>query len=163
MQITPRIAGLAFSLGLSLLVSSALASEIYRYTDEEGNVHFTDRPPGDSEVERMAIVSRPTDDAAVRQRYDAQFGEAAASEAEALADMAVEEEAEKPKTRNDYLVEAEQRRERCAEAQAKLEMLEAARRVYREDADSGERTYLDEPQIDEARAQARELVAQNCD
>jgi hypothetical protein len=155
------MAGLALALGLSLLAGSALASEIYRYTDEEGNVHFTDRPPGNAEAERVAIASRPTNNAAVRRRYDSQFGES--DRAEAPPEKAAEDEAEEPKTRNDYLVEAEERAERCAEYREKYEILEAARRVYSEDEGTGERVYFDDSQVSEARAEARELVAQYCD
>ncbi len=159
---TPRIAGLALTLGLSIFASGAAASEIYRYTDEDGNIHFTDRPTGQSDVERVAIVSRPTDDAAVQQRYEARFGES--DEPDVEVEVAQEDQDENgPRTRNDHLVEAEQRARACAEHRARLEMLDAARRLYREDASTGERTYLDDDQIEEARARERQLVADTCD
>ena len=162
MHLTSRMTGLALTLGLSILAANALASDIYRYTDEDGNVHFTDRPPGETPAERVAIASKPTDDEAVRQRYEAQFGGDRKSDPEDE-QAADDEEEEKPKTRNDYLVEAEQRARDCSRYRVQLENIEASRRVYREDTSTGERTYLDDVQVEEARARMRQLVADTCD
>jgi hypothetical protein len=46
-------------LGL-LLASSLFAQEVYRWTDEEGNVHYGDRPPPEEETERVQIQASPS-------------------------------------------------------------------------------------------------------
>ena len=46
---------------LSLLLASTLASaQIYRTTDEDGNVIFTDRPPASEGSEVEAVELNPT-------------------------------------------------------------------------------------------------------
>lgn len=53
-----KITVIAFALTIAA-TSTLLASEIYKWTDEDGNVHFSDRPAAG--VEHVAIQSRPTD------------------------------------------------------------------------------------------------------
>ena len=57
--------------GALLCAASATAGEIYKYTDADGNVHYGDRPTGNPTEERLAIVSRGTDPAAVQARIEA--------------------------------------------------------------------------------------------
>ncbi len=47
---------------------TAVAAEIYKWTDAEGNIHYEDRPTGNVPVERVAILSRNTDNAYVQER-----------------------------------------------------------------------------------------------
>ena len=52
---------------LALLFSGpAVAGEVYKFVDAQGNVHYGDRPSGDPEEERLDVVSRATDPAAVQ-------------------------------------------------------------------------------------------------
>lgn len=45
-------------LGL-LMASSLAAQEVYRWTDEDGNVHYGDQPPPEEETERVRIDPSP--------------------------------------------------------------------------------------------------------
>jgi hypothetical protein len=51
-----------FLLGFAVLAitagGGAMANEIYKWTDEEGNVHYEDRPTGAATEERMALSYR---------------------------------------------------------------------------------------------------------
>ena len=96
MQLKSRTAKLVLSLGLPILASGVLASEIYRYTDEDGNVHFTDRPTGQDDEQRLAIDSQPTDPAAVQQRFDERYGKSDDAGAGASNADAEDEEERKP-------------------------------------------------------------------
>jgi hypothetical protein len=66
-----------------VITGSAAASEIYRWTDENGNTQYGDRPTEDA-VRVTAISSRPTDNsrliaaADARQRQQAEKAEIAA-------------------------------------------------------------------------------------
>jgi hypothetical protein len=46
------------------LASAASASEIYKWTDEDGNVQYTDKPI-DNSSERLDIASNATDNKSV--------------------------------------------------------------------------------------------------
>ncbi len=61
-----KIRLLTLGVATTLCASTALASEIYRYTDENGNVLYRDIPTGDPREEHLKVSSRPTDDDAVQ-------------------------------------------------------------------------------------------------
>lgn len=132
-----------------------LASEIYKWTDEDGNVHYEDRPSDAVRAERLAMTYKPTNGAALDKRMEAfAEGEASRQEARAAADVAAQE-AEKA------AAEAEARQKRCDTYRSQLETMLQARRLYRQGED-GERQYLDDTQRQEARTRAEELIAENC-
>ena len=62
---------IAAAATLALAASgAALAGDIYKWVDAEGNVHYGDRPAG-AQSERMAIDSKPTDEARVAAQTQA--------------------------------------------------------------------------------------------
>jgi len=142
---------------IPLLATAAAASEIYRYVDEDGTVHYVDRPTGEPEAERVAIVSRPTNNQAVQERYDARFGNSEADD-EAAEDTEDENE---PKTRAQRRAEAAERAKKCEQYRQQLEMVVSHRRLYRED-ENGERVYLSDDEVQESRDRAQELVDETC-
>ena len=146
---------LVLVVSAAALTTSAFAGEIYKYVDDEGNVHYVDRPSGESGEERMAITYSGTSNAAVtaqvqrRQDYmealeDARSEKASRREAEAQA-----------------RAEMEARAAKCQESRARLESYLQAHRLYRE-GEAGEREYLDDEQILEARRKAEEAIQEHC-
>ena len=132
----------------------AVAGEIYKWTDAEGNVHYEDRPSGNVPVQRVAIASKNTDNAAVQARVTAQ------REARATDDQ-VEAEAPPQMSRQEIRAEQAKRKERCDQYRARLETMLASQRLYRED-DAGERVYLDESEIQAAQTRVREQIKEYC-
>ena len=137
------------------LATGAFAGEIYKYVDEDGNVHYLDRPSGASGEERMAVTYSGTSSSSLssqakqRESYMAEREErrgARAEEAEAEAQAAAERE---------------ERAAKCQKNRARLESYLQANRLYREN-DAGEREYLDDSQIMEARQKVEELIQENC-
>lgn len=151
-KLLPTIAALA-----TVLAGSALASDIYRYTDAEGNVHYVDRPTGDPTEERVAIVSKRS---AITQTQ-------ARSEpppvAGAPAEQSSGEAAAEPKklTRAEKKAAAREKAEKCQGYRDQLEMLVTSRRLFRED-ENGERVYLNDDETQEARNKVQELIEENC-
>ena len=131
------------------------ASDIYKWTDAEGNVHFGDRPSGAATEERLAISSNPTDpdrvSAIVQARNDART---ARNEAEAEAAQA------EPTAEELRAAEAE-RKQKCSTYKERLQKFVTSRRLYRED-ENGERVYLDEEETLAARARVQEQVLEYC-
>lgn len=146
-----------FLLGLGALLAAGqvMAGEIYKWTDEDGNVHYEDRPLGEG-VERVNITSRGTDSqqvqAAIQARRDR---EDARLEARAKRD-------EDAKAALEAKAEAEERAAKCQENRARMESYLASRRLYKQD-DSGERVYLDEDETMAARALVQEQIQKYCD
>lgn len=132
----------------------AVAGDIYKWVDEDGHVHYGDKPVG-AQSERMAIQSTPTDP--VRIAAQAQARAAARMEArETEATAAVEEPSEEA-----LRAMALERREACEKARAAMQRMLGARHLYRED-DSGERVYLDEAEMQAARERAENQVSEFC-
>ncbi len=51
----------------------AFANDIYKWTDEDGNIHYGDRPTGDATEERMAISSSSTNPSKVQARAQSRY------------------------------------------------------------------------------------------
>lgn len=135
--------------------SGAMASNIYKWTDENGNVHYEDRPSGAATEERLALTFRRTDGGAVNQRVQARLDREATREEARSAAAAAEQEAA------DEAAAAAERAQACERARARLETYLQSRRLYRTD-ENGERVYLDDTQRQEARRKAEEQVTEFC-
>lgn len=141
------------------LTSGAIAGEIYKWTDKDGNVHYGDRPVGEGSagaaIERVAIASRPTNPEAVQASVDARLERQAVA-----ADRAAERKTEEAR-QEELRAEAADRAEKCAAYRERLQKFVQSRRLYRLD-DAGERVYLDEAQMQEAREQVQQQVQEYC-
>jgi len=149
-QIISGIAALAI-----MISSAALADDIYKWTDADGNVHYEDRPSGDPSEQRLQFSYNRTNASAVQNRVQSQR-DVATTRREAR------EEAEADKqTAAENRAAAEQKLAQCHSYRAKLKTMLESRRVYRED-EAGERSYLDDAQRAEARTKAEELIKETC-
>ena len=145
---------LSFAVMAMTVSGGVMANEIYKWTDEDGNVHYEDRPVGE-EVERVAVSSSNTSNSAVRASIDARR---AREEARADARSEREEEAQKAAEAEQLAAE---RVQKCEESRSRMESYLQARRLYKED-ENGERVYLDESQIMDARSQAQDDIQAYC-
>ena len=147
------ISGLA---AIALLAGAAAGAEgIYKWTDDDGNVHYGDRPSGAPTEERMQLSYNRTDNSAVSRRVES-LREAGAARDEARSERAAAEAAEAEER-----AAAEEQAARCEQMRAQLKTMLEARRVYRE-GDDGEREYLDDQQRAEARTKAEQQISENC-
>ena len=135
------------------MASAATASEIYKWTDEDGNVHYTDKPLQPSS-ERMDIVSHSTDNSAVQAQTQARL------DSQATAAEAAANEPAGP-TPEELRAEKKQRAEQCTKYRERMTKFVQSRHLYRED-ESGERTYLDDAEMQKARARVQGQVEEYC-
>ena len=142
-------------LSAAALATSAFAGEIYKHVDDEGNVHYLDRPTGESGEERLAITYSGTSGETVTARVEKRRDYMAALD-EARSEAKNQREAEAQAR-----AEMEARAAKCEEHRARLETYLQSRRLYRENA-AGEREYLDEEQIREARRKVEEAIQETC-
>ncbi|MCH9694199.1 MAG: DUF4124 domain-containing protein [Gammaproteobacteria bacterium] len=144
------VAALVLSVG-----GTAAAESIYKWVDEDGNVHYEDRPSGAESEERIHVTYNRTSSSAVQSRVnsfnDSQQARRDAGKAADEAKAAADEER----------AVAEQRQQKCVDTRAQLKTMLEARRLYREDAE-GERVYLDDAGREEARQRAEELIEEYC-
>ena len=150
-----RYPAIAVALMLALLAAStAVAGEIYKWTDEEGNVHFGDIPVA-QDSERVAIQSKPTNPERVQASVQAR--------ADAATKAAEVEAAATPQgpTAQELQARADERAKKCDTYREKLQRFVRSRRIYRED-ENGERVYLDEEEMQAAREKAENQVQEYC-
>ena len=136
------------------LSGAAVAGDIYKWVDEDGNVHYGDKPAG-AQSERLAIQSRPTDPARIAAQVQARQ-EAAAQEREAEEAAAAAGPSEE-----ELQAQAEQRRQACEQSRANLQRMVQSRRLYRED-DNGEREYLNEAEMQATRQRVEDEISEFC-
>jgi hypothetical protein len=132
----------------------ASASEIYRYTDANGEVYYVDRPTGAPDEELVPIASRSSSSASSPTRT-------ARNNTSYRSEETVEETPPEQMTRAQRAEKARQTEVRCQQLRDQLDSYMNAHRLYRED-DSGERQYLDDAEIDEARNKVTQQIAETC-
>lgn len=151
--------GKRFLMGFAVLAitvsSGSMADEIYKWTDEQGNVHYEDRPTGSASAERMTLTYRRTNSAALQQRIQTHV------DSETARQEARNKAAEEAKSAEAAAAEAAAKQKKCESYRARMQTLTQSRRVYRQ-GDDGEREYLDEQQLQKTRQRVEELIAENC-
>lgn len=131
---------------------AADAQQVYRWMDEQGNVHYTDRPPPEKNAEALSIEIQPTDhETTIRAERDrAEFlDHREQDQADDAHDAAAEQ------TDRENLARS------CAQARERVATIESARRLSRVDED-GNRHVYDEAERAAALAEARGQVAEWC-
>lgn len=139
-----------------MLLGSAFASEIYKWTDKDGNVHYGDRPSDEVEqAQAIVIASSRTDpeavNAAIESRRERDTARTEARTAAKEAEQAAAEER----------AAAEEQAKLCDQYRARLEKYVTSRRLYKLD-DAGERVYLDDAQMQQARADLQQRIVESC-
>lgn len=133
---------------IATLLPALATAEIYRWTDEQGRVHFGQRPVAGAEPVqvRPQVVERDehTREREVRTQrfYDARREEQQQAAATAAAQRA-------------------ERASECQDLRRRLAQIPEGFSYYRTDA-NGERIYYSDEETDTARRQLRERIAQRC-
>jgi hypothetical protein len=135
--------------------TGVFADEIYKWTDEDGSVHYGDRPSGQASEERLKVSYNRTNPEGVQNEVDA-VRNAEESRRDTRA-----EAAEEKRAAEEERVAAEEKRAECASDRAKYNEMLASARVYRKDA-AGERVYLDEAERAESLSRAENFIKESC-
>lgn len=151
------VSSLLFGLVACVAWSIAGAADVYRSIDSQGNVVYSDRPT-DNGAEIVTInvdqIARSQPPATVRQPVAGDSEPASDSDAGPLSDEIAGQAS--------AALSAEQRARNCEIARERNARYEISRRLYRE-LPNGEREYLDDAEIDAAKAQAAADVGEWCD
>jgi len=136
---------------------AAQEASVYKWVDKQGTTHYTDIPPAEGHAERIAMSYKRTNNSAVRSRLARR---AEASEVAKLRESQQAEDAAAEKAKRASI--AKQRSANCEQARKTLQKYTEAHILYKPGAD-GEREYLSNAEIDEARMAARQSVKEWCD
>ncbi len=145
-----------FLILLTLFTAITWGAQVYRFVDAEGNVSYSDRPQS-AAAESIFIATRRASSIPSRPPP-------AAPVQSPEFDPAVDENGEMQRERREPTAEerAEDRAKNCTTARERADLYAVSHRLYRETPE-GEREYLDDAQLIEARTQAVANVQEWCD
>lgn len=133
---------------IATLLPALATAEIYRWTDEQGRVHFGQRPVAGAEpVEVRPQVVERDEHTREREARTQRFHDARREEQQQAAATAAAQRAE--------------RASECQDLRRRLAQIPEGFSYYRTDA-NGERIYYSDEETDTARRQLRERIAQRC-
>jgi septal ring-binding cell division protein DamX len=144
------------SLFLALLGTAAYGADVYRSTAPDGTVSFSDRPQGDDA--QFVTSTSPTTARPLAARTPGAANTAAANAA--AAPQAASDPT--PPAGPSSAALREQRTKNCEIARERLDRYNLSRRLFRTNA-AGEREYLDDAAVADARAKAVADVQDWCD
>ena len=157
---------------LSVIGGNTIADEVFKWTDENGVVHFGDRPPEGQKTQTIAIPQsyRPGSSGADPSPDDSQPGNDSnaadapdvAGEQEtvplSLADQKREQIATERRERREAREETEQK---CAKHRKRLTQMEPARRVFYTD-ENGQSVRMDDDVRMDLIEEDKVFIAKNC-
>lgn len=150
-----KLQQLVCGLLLASFLGGAMAAEVYKWTDEQGRVHYGDKPPEQGarsvDVDPGPASGSPLPSDAERRDKTRRL-------------LRAYEEERRIKQQREQRQEAKaaERRKRCAWARDRLRRYRQAGRLYDLD-DQGNRKILDDSQRQQAEARAAQDVSQWCD
>lgn len=142
-----RIAALAAALALAPLASA----QLYKHVDKDGRTVYSDQPPANAEAKRLNIQNAPAP-ASGNKSYVERDKELEKSR------KAAREKQEKSEKSAKSAQEAEQR---CAQAKQAYQTYADGGRIYKYN-EKGERTYLDDAELETERNRTRREMEEAC-
>jgi hypothetical protein len=147
----------SFAFCMALTLSAvASASAVYKWVDPDGRVHYSDVPPSDKATLVDIIVSRPpSQERAPAPAASARVSRSAPTQDQSKqkADQAVAQEV------NSDLAKANVKK--CNEAKERYRTAIESHRLYKL-GPNGERQYLSDSELSQARMDARRDVDESC-
>ena len=143
---------LTLTLLLAVVPGVAMSASVYKWTDENGVIHFGDQQPTGSNAERVDVRSGTSTSASGNRQSPQErlqnIQERQSDEAEQRKESAVEEARRK------------QREANCATARSNLDLIDRNARIRIEE--NGEQRYLSEEEIADKRTEFERIADENC-
>ncbi|MEM7209169.1 MAG: DUF4124 domain-containing protein [Pseudomonadota bacterium] len=136
----------------SLFISQSLAA-VYKWVDEDGQIHFSDKPPAQRESESVTIKATPSTDAAsLEQRRKTQ---------QETLESLTQARKEREQKSAEKAAAKQKRKQDCDKLAARIAHSERINRYYRY-GDDGEIIYLSDEQGDALRQRLKSQYQANC-
>ena len=137
------------------LATSGAHADVYKYTDDKGNVQYTDKPRT-LPAQRLDVKTQKTDMVAVQARQEEEMKrmqDASKSRQQGAAAQNDQRQAAE--------LSAKDKAERCAKARERYDSYMNSQRLY-EELPNKERRYLSDAELDAARASAKASMDTLC-
>jgi len=138
-----------------VLAAGSTSADVYKFTDDKGNVLYTDKP-ATLPAERLNIQSNKTDIVAVQARQEAEMKRM--QEADRARQQSTTQQADQRAAQE---LTAKDKAERCTRARERYDNYMNSQRLYQTD-EKGERRYLDSAELDAARNSAKVSMEELC-
>lgn len=149
-------------IALTFTVITGFAhAAIYKWVDENGVTHYSEKPPSGKKTEQVPIQNKPAVPAAPVSQGASGLSTWQEKEADFQRRRVEQDVQRKKQDAVDQATTAERSRN-CIEARETLHALDQQRRIYRLN-EKGERVYIDDKEREQTREQMRQLVEQHCD
>jgi hypothetical protein len=140
-------------IALACALSPVALAQLYKYVDKDGKVHYTDQPPSTVDPQTMKLQTAPTPGAvpeksALEREKDAEKGKAKGKE--------------DPKKAEQLAREAAAKKERCASSTERYRQFSEGGRIYKSDPKTGERSFMEESEMEAERDKARKIMDEAC-
>ena len=143
---------------LLVFISSTATAAIYKWVDENGNVHYGQQRPDNSPAQKMNVQTHAPASAAYKRMDKLKNKNADGEEnSEQQADAAPKEPEKKPETK----AEKKRRLAACEQAKKNLKTMQAIGRIRSKDKD-GNVNYLSQEQKEAKMKQSREMIKKHC-
>jgi len=159
---------LSVVMGLMLCLALPASAQMYKWVDADGRVQYSDKPPPSNikteklrETAPAASAPAAGDAKGAAKKDAAKAGPRTAAEEEQAFRKRQLDAAKAQELDGKKQAEARQKEENCARARAALTNLEMGGRQVRID-EKGERVFLEDAQIAQETARARQDVAAAC-
>ena len=139
---------IAMAVAAAALVATAAQAQLYKYVDKDGRTVYSDQPPAGVDSKQVNTPSSSAGSKSFVERDKEMEKLRAKSRDEA------KKSDEKEKT-------AASQEERCKQANERLRALVDGGRIWKYD-DKGERTVMDDQEIETERGKAQKLVDEAC-
>lgn len=139
-------------IGGAWLVSAPAGAQTYKWTDADGKIHYSDRPPPANAKEPVTIKPRKSSAPATTASPPASDKGATAAKPRTYVEQEAEfkkrqvETAEREAADKKKAAEAAEKKQNCEQARAQLKNLQSGERITRSNA-QGEREYMTDAQI----------------
>jgi hypothetical protein len=137
--------------GVVLCTLAGAAGAVYKWVDEDGNVHYSQTPPNDRPATEIELPESSASDAALKRLEHDQ------KRAEQMREQRLKAAEEQLAAKK----EEEDRKKKCAWARGNLTELQTSNRIYQTDA-SGARSRVPEEQRQERIKRAQEQIEEFC-
>jgi len=146
--------------GLGMLFAGLAGAQQYKWVDQNGKTQYGDVPPPGVKAQRLKPPPGPAPAPGAAAKKD-EKGAAKPLSPEAAYRKRQEDAQKEREKEMQGEQEASAKRENCTRAQEALRTLESGQRIARTDG-KGERYYLEDAQIAQETARARQIVQESC-
>lgn len=150
------------------LAAIATAETVYKWVDGSGQIHYTDLPPKQADARILSVSHGPSayaeDEGADGDDFGDDFGDDDSGDSDDAMPPSGPTTPEPPVSRAAMAAAqddaAKAKVEQCKQAQDRYQRYIDSRRLYREE--NGQRVYLSDQELTEARARAKQAVDDYC-